>query len=108
MLALAAKDNDIPRYAVVPTSTIDLSLKSGGEIPIEERDSSEVLELTLLGNPAAPKTATARNPAFDVTPHRLVTGIVTENGVAYPPFEESLPRMVRGERLEGDQDSSEK
>jgi len=96
MLALAAYDNDIPRYAVVPTSTIDLSLKSGGEIPIEERDSSEVLGLTLLGQQVSPMEASARNPAFDVTPHRLITGIVTENGVAYPPFTLSLAKMVRG------------
>jgi methylthioribose-1-phosphate isomerase len=94
MLALAAHDNNIPRYAVVPTSTIDLSLKSGAEIPIEERDSSEILDLTLLGRQVAPETATARNPAFDITPHRLVTGIVTEKGVAYPPYIENLERIV--------------
>ena len=97
MLALAAYDNDVPRYAVVPTSTIDLSLKSGAEIPIEERDPNEVLGLSYLGQPVPPADATARNPAFDVTPHRLVTGIVTESGVAYPPFEESLRKMVLGE-----------
>jgi methylthioribose-1-phosphate isomerase len=96
MLALAAYDNDVPRYAVVPTSTIDLSLKTGAEIPIEERDPIEVLDVTLLGHQVPPKEATARNPAFDVTPNRLVTGIVTENGVAYPPFDESLERMVKG------------
>lgn len=94
MLALAAYDNDVPRYAVVPTSTIDLSLQSGAEIPIEERDSSEVLGLTFQGHQVVPETASARNPAFDVTPNRLVTGIVTENGVAYPPFEVSLVKMV--------------
>jgi len=97
MLALAAHDNGIPRYAVVPTSTIDLSLKSGKEIPIEERDSSEVLGLTLLGHQVSPEGATARNPAFDVTPHRLVTGIVTENGVVYPPFEVNLKAAVEGQ-----------
>jgi methylthioribose-1-phosphate isomerase len=96
MLALAAHDNQVPRYAVVPTSTIDLALNAGTEIPIEERDSSEVLGLTLLGHPVAPQGASARNPAFDVTPHRLVTGIVTENGVAFPPYNESLKRMVAG------------
>jgi methylthioribose-1-phosphate isomerase len=96
MLALAAHDNDIPRYAVVPTSTIDLSLKSGKEIPIEERTPSEVLGLTLLGKQVSPENATARNPAFDVTPHRLVTGIVTENGVVYPPFETNLKAAVEG------------
>jgi len=94
MLALAAYDNDVPRYSVVPTSTIDLSLKSGAEIPIEERDPSEVLGLTFQGLPAHPETASARNPAFDVTPHRLVTGIVTENGVVYPPFDQNLPKFV--------------
>jgi methylthioribose-1-phosphate isomerase len=96
MLALAAHDNNVPCYAVVPTSTIDLSLKSGLEIPIEERDPAEVLGLTLLGHQVAPEGATARNPAFDITPHRLVTGIVTENGVVYPPFEVNLAKAVRG------------
>lgn len=94
MLALAAHDNQVPFYPVVPTSTIDLSLASGDEIPIEERDPAEVLALDLLGRPVAPEGASARNIAFDITPHRLVTGIVTENGIAYPPFVESLKRLV--------------
>jgi methylthioribose-1-phosphate isomerase len=94
MLALAAYDNGVPFYPVVPTSTIDLSLASGDEIPIEERGPAEVLGLTLLGRQVAPEGASARNPAFDVTPARLVTGIVTENGVAYPPFEQSLAQLV--------------
>ncbi|MDZ7844763.1 MAG: S-methyl-5-thioribose-1-phosphate isomerase [Anaerolineales bacterium] len=94
MLALAAYDNDVPAYSVVPTSTIDLSLASGDLIPIEERDPSEVLALTLLGQQVAPDQATARNIAFDITPHRLVTGIVTENGVVYPPFEANLAEIV--------------
>jgi len=96
MLALSAHDNGVPRYSVVPTSTIDLSLKTGDEIPIEERTPSEVLGLTLLGRQVVPEGATARNPAFDVTPHRLVTGIVTENGVVYPPFETNLRAAVEG------------
>jgi methylthioribose-1-phosphate isomerase len=96
MLSLAAHDNHVPFYAVVPTSTVDLSLKSGAEIPIEERNPSEVLSLTFQGATAYPEGASARNPAFDVTPHRLVTGIVTENGVAYSPFTESLAKMVKG------------
>lgn len=99
MLALAARDNDVPAYSVVPTSTVDLSLPTGYEIPIEERDESEVLELTLMGKQVAPDGATARNPAFDITPHRLVTGIVTENGVVYPPFEINLKTTVQGEQL---------
>lgn len=95
MLALAAYDNNVPVYAVVPTSTIDLSLAHGGLIPIEERDPSEVLGLQFHGEPVAPKNARARNPAFDVTPNRLLTGIVTENGVAVPPFEVNL-KDLRG------------
>jgi len=96
MLALAAHDNNVPVYAVVPTPTIDLSLANGNLIPIEERDSDEVLGIQFHGQPIAPKNARARNPAFDVTPQRLLSGIVTENGVALPPFEASLRKMVKG------------
>lgn len=103
MLALAAHDNDVPFYAVVPTSTIDLNLSSGKQIPIEERSADEVLDLQKSGLWVAPDAARvegkARNPAFDVTPARLVTGIVTENGVAYPPFVNSLAEKVRGSYL---------
>lgn len=95
MLALAAFDNGVPFYPVVPTSTIDMSLAHGGLIPIEERDPQEVLGLEFEGQRVAPKNAKARNIAFDVTPARLVTAIVTENGVAYPPFEESLKKAVK-------------
>ncbi len=94
MLALAAKDNGVPAYSVAPTSTIDLSLAHGGLIPIEERAPDEVLGIQFHGEPVAPKNAKARNPAFDVTPNRLMTAIVTENGIAYPPFEESLKKVV--------------
>ena len=95
MLALAAKDNDVPAYAVVPTSTIDLSLSSGKQIPIEERNPEEVLNLQVNGQPVAPQGAAARNPAFDITPNRLLSGIVTENGVVYPPYEDNLLKAVR-------------
>ncbi|MEK6751253.1 MAG: S-methyl-5-thioribose-1-phosphate isomerase [Chloroflexota bacterium] len=95
MLALAAFDNGIPFYPVVPTSTIDLSLAHGDLIPIEERNPQEVLGLEFEGQRVAPQNAKARNIAFDVTPNRLVTGIVTENGVAYPPFEVSLKKLVK-------------
>jgi len=94
MLALAARDNGIPAYSVVPTSTVDLSLAHGGLIPIEERDGAEVLNIQLAGERVTPKNAKARNPAFDVTPNRLISGIVTENGVVYPPFEVNLPKFV--------------
>ena len=95
MLALAAADNHIPAYAVVPTSTIDLTLAHGGLIPIEERDAGEVLDLYAGGQLVTPKGASARNPAFDVTPQRLLTAIVTENGIVYPPFEENLRKVVK-------------
>lgn len=94
MLALAANDNDVPFYPVVPTSTVDLSLEHGGLIPIEERNTEEVLNLLAGGQPIAPRNATARNPAFDVTPNRLVTAIVTENGVVRPPFAKNLRQVV--------------
>jgi methylthioribose-1-phosphate isomerase len=94
MLALAAHDNGIPAYAVVPTSTIDLSLAHGGLIPIEERDPAEVLGIQFQGQQVAPAGASARNPAFDVTPNRLLSGIVTENGVAVAPFDFNLPKFV--------------
>jgi methylthioribose-1-phosphate isomerase len=96
MLALAAHDNDVPFYPVVPTSTIDLSLAHGGLIPIEERDPAEVLGLQFQGEQVAPLEAHARNIAFDVTPNRLVTAIVTENGVVYPPFDVNLRKAVLG------------
>lgn len=96
MLALAAHDNGVPFYPVVPTSTIDLSLASGDLIPIEERDPGEVLDIQFKGERVTPLEAQARNPAFDVTPARLVTGIVTENGIAYPPFEINLRKVVGG------------
>jgi methylthioribose-1-phosphate isomerase len=95
MLALAAHDNGVPAYAVVPTSTIDLSLAHGDLIPIEERNTDEVLGIQFHGEPIAPKNARARNPAFDVTPNRLLSGIVTENGVAFPPYDINLPKVVK-------------
>ena len=95
MLALAAHDNGVPVYSVVPTSTVDLSLAHGDLIPIEERSMDEVLGIQFQGEPVAPKNAKARNPAFDVTPNRLLSGIVTENGVVYPPFDINLAKVVR-------------
>lgn len=94
MLCLAAFDNDIPAYAVVPTSTIDLSLASGDLISIEEREEGEVLDLTLKGQRVAPEGASARNPAFDVTPQRYISGIITEKGVVYPPYDVNLRKVV--------------
>jgi methylthioribose-1-phosphate isomerase len=94
MLALAAHDNGVPAYSVAPTSTVDLSLEHGGLIPIEERDPEEVLDIQFHGERVAPVEAEARNIAFDVTPNRLITAIVTENGVVHPPFEINLKEAV--------------
>ncbi len=93
-LALAAHDNGVPFYPCVPTSTVDLSLASGDDIPIEERPAEEITALTYQGEPVVPEGVTVSNPAFDVTPHRYVTGIVTESGVAYPPLKLNLKKMV--------------
>ncbi len=95
-LAVVAQANGIPFYPCVPTSTIDLSLPSGDDIPIEERPAGEITDITVDGQPIAPAGVRVANPAFDVTPYRYVTGIITENGIAYPPFDLSLRRMVAG------------
>jgi methylthioribose-1-phosphate isomerase len=99
MLSLAEKDNGVPVYAVAPTSSIDLSIPDGKKIPIEERDPAEVLDIQYHGAPIAPAGARARNPAFDVTPNRLLTAIVTENGIVYPPFEAGLRKVMGVETL---------
>ena len=96
MLALAANANKVPVYSVVPTSTIDLSLANGDLIPIEERDQDEVLDIQIHGQKVTPEGASARNPAFDVTPHHLLTGIITEKGVIYPPFSKNLFKAAAG------------
>ncbi|RJQ39424.1 MAG: S-methyl-5-thioribose-1-phosphate isomerase [Anaerolineaceae bacterium] len=95
MLALAAKDNAIPVYSVFPTSTVDLSIQNGKQIPIEERDQEEVLALSLKGQRVMPEGATARNPAFDVTPARLITAYVTELGVVRQPFSVHYKEYLR-------------
>jgi methylthioribose-1-phosphate isomerase len=93
-LAVLAHEHAIPFYVVAPTSTVDLSLASGAEIPIEERAPDEVL--TVAGIPTAPEGVHAAHPAFDVTPARLITAIVTERGVLRPPYAASLNQAVRG------------
>jgi methylthioribose-1-phosphate isomerase len=93
-LAVLARENGIPCYSVSPISTVDLSLASGDDIPIEERDAREVTHIRDV--PIAPEGVPVYNPAFDVTPHRYITGIVTENGIVYPPFKVNLRRVVEG------------
>ena len=91
-LAVVARENGLPCYSVAPTSTVDLSLTHGDLIPIEERGWDEVAKFG--GRQVAPNDVPVYNPAFDVTPFRYLTGIVTEEGICYPPFTRSLRRAV--------------
>ena len=92
MVAVLAKENNIPFYVAAPVSTLDLSLASGKEIPIEERSSEEVM--TINKKRIAPEGVEAAHPAFDITSNHLVTAIITENGIARAPFTESLKALA--------------
>lgn len=92
-LAIVAKEHRIPFYVVIPTSTLDLSLKSGDVIPIEERKSEEVT--MIAGKQVAPEGSRVFSPAFDVTPHEYISAIITEKGIHRPPFHESLHQAVK-------------
>jgi methylthioribose-1-phosphate isomerase len=91
-VAVLARENGVPFYVAAPVSTLDLSLPSGDRIPIEQRPAAEVTHV--FGVAVAPDGVRVENPAFDVTPHRYVTAIVTERGVARPPYTESLRRLA--------------
>jgi methylthioribose-1-phosphate isomerase len=91
-IAVLAKENSVPFYVAAPISTLDLSLTNGDQIPIEQRAAEEVTHVQ--GVHVAPDGTTVENPAFDVTPNRYVTAIVTERGVARPPYVESLRKLV--------------
>lgn len=93
-LAVLANENSIPFYVAAPTSTIDLDITSGDDIPIEERSADEVR--SVRGTAIAPEGIDAANPAFDVTAARYITAIITENGVARAPYEASLRKMCEG------------
>lgn len=93
-VAVLARHHGIPFYTALPSSTIDLSIDSGAQIPIEERKGEEVTHL--FGVRTGPKGVATWNPAFDVTPHALLTGIITEKGVVYPPFRENLVALFGG------------
>jgi methylthioribose-1-phosphate isomerase len=93
MVALAAHANDIPFYVAAPTSSVDLTLANGQGIPIEERSAEEVT--FIAHQPIAPAGARARHVAFDVTPARYVTAIITENGIASPPYLFTLPPLCQ-------------
>ena len=91
-VAVLAKENSVPFYVAAPISTLDLTLASGDQIPIEQRSASEVTHV--YGVPVAPEGTRWRIPAFDVTPNRYVTAIITERGVARAPYTESLRKLV--------------
>ncbi len=94
-VAILARAHGIPMIVAAPTSTLDLTLPSGAEIPIEERAAGEVTGLTLDGRAVAPDGVAVANPAFDRTPHHLVSAIVTEVGVHRPPYDRSLAEALR-------------
>ena len=90
-LAVLARENNIPFYVAAPLSTIDMAIKSGEEIPIEERDEDEVTNFH--GVKTAPEGVAVYNPAFDVTPNRYISAIITEAGIATAPFEEEIRKL---------------
>ena len=90
-VAVLARENGVPFYVAAPLSTIDLDCPDGDHIPIEERDASEVTEI--YGTRVAPEGVGVRNTAFDVTPARYVAAIVTEAGIARPPYEKSIREL---------------
>ncbi len=91
-LAVLAKENNIPFYVAAPTSTVDLSLASGEEIPIEERAADEVTHIQ--GMPIAPAGVKVANPAFDITPQGYISAIITEKGIIKKPYSERLKRLA--------------
>lgn len=91
MLSVLAKEYDVPFYVVAPTSTIDFSIESGDEIVIEERDAEEVTHIETIR--IAPEGIEVYNPAFDVTPHGNIRGIITEKGIIRPPFKENIIKL---------------
>ena len=95
-VAVLAREHGVPFYVAAPLSTLDLSIPDGDHIPIEERDQAEVTHVG--GHRVAPVGVRVRNPAFDVTPGRLITAIITERGVVRPPYDASLGRLGRPPR----------
>jgi methylthioribose-1-phosphate isomerase len=87
-VAVLAKHHGIPLYVAAPISTIDFQMKTGKDIPLEERDAKEITEL--FGKRIAPENVAVYSPAFDITPNHLITAIVTDQGILYPPFSDSI------------------
>ncbi len=94
MVAVLAREHDIPFYVAAPVSTIDLQITSGDQIPIEERDTREVTHVR--EHRLAPEGVNVHNPAFDVTPHEFIHAIITDKGVARQPYTENLQKLVTG------------
>lgn len=92
-LAVLAHENKIPFYVALPVSTIDPALQTGVQIPIEERRGCEVTQI--MGINIAPEGTTAGHPAFDITPAKFISGFITDQGIAAPPFQESLQGIIR-------------
>ena len=95
--AVLAKEHGVPFLVAAPFSSVDLETPTGAEIPIEERQPEEIVEIA--GRRIAPEGVPVWNPAFDVTPARYITAIVTERGIAHPPFAASLARLGRTSEL---------
>src|SRR5262249_51380700 len=93
-VAVLAKENGLPFYVAAPVSTVDLATESGDAIPIDERPPEDATHRG--GRRMGPEAIAARTPACDVTPHRYVTAIITEKGIARPPYAESLARLLHG------------
>lgn len=92
-LAVAARHHGVPFYVAAPVSTIDFTIGSGKEIPIEVREASEVTRG--FGKQTAPNDAEVYSPAFDVTPNELITGIITEQGIINPPYSKHIPALAK-------------
>ena len=93
MLAVLAKHHGVPFYVVAPKTTFDLNIKTGCEIPIEERSPEEVRNFA--GHPTAPRSVKVFNPAFDVTPHKFISGIVTEYGIIRPSLQKNIKKVLQ-------------
>jgi methylthioribose-1-phosphate isomerase len=93
-VAVLAKQHEIPFYVAAPFSTVDMKISDGSHIPIEQRDPEEVTHIG--GVRVVPNGVSVFNPAFDVTPNSFVTAIITDRGVAFPPYKESLDKLSRG------------
>ncbi len=96
-LSVICKEYGVPFYSVAPTTTIDFNMKEGKDIPIEQREEDEVKRPG--GILVAPEKMKVYNPAFDVTPHQNITGLITEKGIIYPPFDMNIERIKNGETL---------